>query len=75
MQTRSQGGTIIVNGMEQPVPSDGTVSSLLTSLDINLLRLGVAVALNGEVLPRAAWKEARLKDGDHVEVVRPSQGG
>ena len=75
MQTQSRIGSITVNGKPHPLPPDGTVSSLLTSLDISLQKLGVAVALNGEVLRRAEWKEARLKDGDQVEVVRPTQGG
>lgn len=75
MRTQSRDGTITVNGKEQALPADGAVSTLLTSLDINLQRLGVAVAVNGELVTRAEWNEARLKDGDHVEIVRPTQGG
>ena len=36
---------------------------------------GVAVARNGEVLPRAAWSDTTLVDGDVIEIVRPVQGG
>ncbi|MGG2362617.1 sulfur carrier protein ThiS [Salmonella enterica] len=36
---------------------------------------GLAIALNGAVLPRAAWDQAALKPGDDVEIVRPFQGG
>ena len=35
----------------------------------------VAVALNGEVVPRSAWEEHGLADGDRVEVVTAIQGG
>lgn len=36
---------------------------------------GVAVAVNEEVVPRAAWPEWRLADGDAVEIVTAVQGG
>ena len=36
---------------------------------------GVAVALNGTVVPRQAWGDTRLKAGDDVEIVRARQGG
>ena len=36
---------------------------------------GVAVALDGEVVPRSAWATTRLRDGHHVEVLRAVQGG
>ena len=36
---------------------------------------GIAVALNGEVVPRAEWSRKELRDGDAVEIVRAVQGG
>jgi sulfur carrier protein len=36
---------------------------------------GVAVALNGEVVPRGAWDERRVSDGDHIEALTAIQGG
>jgi sulfur carrier protein len=33
------------------------------------------VALNGEVVPRTAWRDTPLKPGDSVEIVRARQGG
>lgn len=35
---------------------------------------GVAVALNGDVVPRSAWDRA-LTDGDAVDVLTAVQGG
>lgn len=35
---------------------------------------GVAVALNGDVVPRSAWDRA-LTDGDDVDVLTAVQGG
>jgi sulfur carrier protein len=35
----------------------------------------VAVAVNGEVVPRSRWTETALADGDSVEVLSAAQGG
>jgi sulfur carrier protein len=36
---------------------------------------GIAVARNGEVVPRSAWPSTTLDAGDHLEVLGASQGG
>jgi sulfur carrier protein len=36
---------------------------------------GFAIALNGAVVPRAAWPATALHDGDRVEIIRAMQGG
>jgi sulfur carrier protein len=36
---------------------------------------GIAVALNGEVVPRSAWSTTSLDDNDRLEVLGASQGG
>lgn len=36
---------------------------------------GVAVAVDGEVVPRSRWDEVTLADGMRVEVLRAVQGG
>lgn len=38
-------------------------------------RSGVAVAVNGEVVPRSRWPATELADGDQVEVLTAVQGG
>ena len=35
----------------------------------------VAVAKNGEFVPRAAYANTNLTDGDEIEIVAPMQGG
>lgn len=65
--------TLTLNGAPEPlVPS---VAALLDRLGLDTQARGLAIALNGAVLPRAAWPEAALKAGDDVEIVRPFQGG
>ena len=67
--------TIVVNGEERPIPGDGDAFSLLRDLDIEPDQKGVAMAINGELVPRQEWESVRLAAGDHVELVRAVQGG
>jgi len=36
---------------------------------------GIAVAVDGEVIPSSRWAEQRLSEGQKVEVLRAVQGG
>ncbi|MFG3339693.1 sulfur carrier protein ThiS [Glycomyces sp. NPDC048151] len=42
---------------------------------VTAARRGIAVALNGEVVPRSEWDHHPLADGDAVEVLTATQGG
>lgn len=65
---------IRVNG--EPRDQDGaTIVELLTELGVEQRARGVAVAVNGEVVPRADWPHHRLADGDRVEALTAMQGG
>jgi sulfur carrier protein len=65
--------TIRVNGNDEALAAP-TVAALLRARGIERPR-GVAVALNGAVVPAAAWRQTRLAAGDEVEIVRPFGGG
>lgn len=65
---------IRLNGLHQTVAAT-TVTELLAGLGVDPERRGLAVAINGEVVPRRAWTERRLAAADDVEIVRPLQGG
>lgn len=65
--------TITVNGRERSCDPGTTVTDLLA--DLGLAPKGSAVAVNGEVLPRATWPERALGDGDDVDVLTAVQGG
>ncbi len=60
---------IVVNGETRNVSSGCTVSSLAPN------QRGVAVAVNREIVPRSQWGEARLAEGDRVEILEAAQGG
>jgi len=66
-------GEIRVNGRDEPLGA-GTLAELLAARGL-ADRRGVAVAVNGTVVPSAAWRERRLAAGDRVEIVRPFGGG
>jgi sulfur carrier protein len=36
---------------------------------------GVAVAINGEVVPRSTWEHTVMRSGDRVEIVTAAAGG
>ncbi len=70
----STGATFRLNGEERPL-SAATVTGLLEAQDIDLKRRGLAVAVNGAVVPRRAWGGTRLVPGDEVEIVKLFAGG
>ncbi|HEY3918841.1 MAG TPA: sulfur carrier protein ThiS [Stellaceae bacterium] len=64
---------VCVNGKDEQV-SAVTVAELLATRGITKPK-GVAVALNGAVVPASAWAAARLAAGDRIEIVKPFGGG
>jgi sulfur carrier protein len=62
-----------VNGVVQRAPEGVTVVEVVA--EVTTQNRGVAVAVNGEVVPRSTWPETRLYDGDRVEVLTAAQGG
>jgi sulfur carrier protein len=64
---------IRVNGKSEALAA-ATVAELLQARGIVRAR-GVAVAVNGTVVPAAHWPERRLAAGDEIEIVRPFGGG
>jgi sulfur carrier protein len=65
---------IRINGESEPLVA-GTIEALLAEKAVDTEQRGIAVALNGSVVPRAAWRNTALKPGDCVEIVRARQGG
>ena len=65
---------IQVNGKSEPLAA-ATLEALLAEKEVDTGRRGIAVALNGAVVPRAAWPATPLNAGDSIEIVRARQGG
>jgi sulfur carrier protein len=66
--------SIRVNGQDEPLAA-ATLSALLEEKAVDTGQRGIAVAVNGAIVPRAAWPQTQLRPGDSVEIVRARQGG
>jgi sulfur carrier protein len=67
--------TIELNGERVELAEAITVAQAVERLGAAGERRGIAVAVEGEVVPRSAWEETVLADGQRVEVVGAIQGG
>ncbi len=66
---------IVLNGESSDVGAGATVAAVLSRLGLDADARGVAVAVDGEVVPRAAWESFVLGEDAHVEVLTAMQGG
>jgi sulfur carrier protein len=67
---------LVVNGEARELPDALSVAELVAGEAPGLGDgRGVAVAVDAEVVPRSAWDETRLEDGQRVEVLAAMQGG
>ena len=66
--------SIRVNGQDEPLIA-GTLAALLEEKAVDTGQRGIAVAVNGAIVPRAAWPQTTLRPGDSIEIVRARQGG
>ncbi|MGN9810867.1 sulfur carrier protein ThiS [Micromonospora sp. BQ11] len=64
---------LTVNGAGRTLPGGSTVADLVRAVTDQ--QRGLAVAVNGEVVPRTGWPVTALRDGDRVEVLSAAQGG
>lgn len=64
---------VVINGNPQTLEPDTTVKALLQALESD--RPGVAVAVDGKVVPRSRHAETPLHAGAKIEVIRAVGGG
>ena len=67
--------TVVVNGEKVEIDGPARVVDVLQRIGVTVHAAGVAVARNGEVVPRSAWATAGLSAGDRIEVLHAVQGG
>ena len=67
--------TIELNGEPVEVMEPATVAAAVELSGAGGAQRGVAVAVDGEVVPRSAWDATELNEGQKVEVVGAIQGG
>ncbi len=66
---------VTLNGERRVLPEGATVGDAVEESGAQDGGRGVAVAVDGEVVPRGEWERVRLVDGQQVEVLRAVQGG
>jgi sulfur carrier protein len=66
---------LLINGEARESQAANVAELLTEELDEGHTRKGIAVALNGLVVPRTEWESARISKGDRVEIVRALPGG
>jgi thiazole synthase len=64
-----------VNGKSVALPDGATVEIAIEVSGAAAEQRGVAVAVDGEVVPRSAWEATRLREGQRIEVLAAIQGG
>jgi sulfur carrier protein len=74
MNQAATGANIRVNGQDEPLIV-ATLAALLEEKAVDTGQRGIAVAVNGAIVPRAAWPQTPLSPGDSIEIVRARQGG
>ena len=67
--------TIWLNGEERDLPAGVSLADAVEAAGAPTGRQGIAVAVDGEVVPRGEWERTELADGQRVEVVQAVQGG
>lgn len=66
---------VVLNGEPAELPDGASVAVAVHRAGVHEQARGVAVAVDGEVVPRGEWEHTRLADGGRVEVLRAVQGG
>ena len=66
---------VVVNGQPRELPAGASVQTIVAELSDSPQGRGLAVALDGEVVPRGQWESTPLGEGARLEVVVAVQGG
>jgi sulfur carrier protein len=66
---------VMLNGASRDLRDGATVTDAIDAAGAPESRAGVAVAVDGEVVPRSEWTDHALAEGQQVEVLQAVQGG
>ena len=64
-----------INGNAHRLSAVARIPDALEAVGIDREMRGVAVALNGEVVPRSRWQEVTIPAAACIEIVTATQGG
>lgn len=66
---------VVLNGRVRELVDGASVEAAVAASGAPSSMRGIAVAVEGEVVPRGEWKSRRLREGQQVEVLQAVQGG
>jgi sulfur carrier protein len=66
---------VVLNGEPHELREGATVVDAVQASGAHDSHAGIAVAVDGEVVPRGRWDDQLLADGQQVEVLQAVQGG
>jgi sulfur carrier protein len=66
---------VTINGKPERVGEITTIADLVAGMGKDPAGKGLAVALNGEVVPRRTWAQRAIADDDRIELLEAVQGG
>src|SRR4051794_41943957 len=66
---------VVLNGERRDLGDGATVREAVTATGAPGEGSGVAVALDGEVVPRRRWDDVPLRGGQRIEGVQAGEGG
>lgn len=66
---------VFVNGTQKELRDGAVVTDAIAIVRSDVTGRGVAVAVNGTVVPRGAWAATELNESDRVEVLTAVAGG
>ncbi|HSH66425.1 MAG TPA: sulfur carrier protein ThiS [Bacteroidia bacterium] len=67
---------IIINNQKKQLPELETISVQdLLHLEIPGKQMGVAVAINNQVVAKSQWANTSVSDKDTIMIIRATQGG
>jgi len=64
---------VTINGEPKQLQKNTTISEMLTQLDYQNEWLGVAI--NTTFISKTAHDQTIIKEGDHIDILSPIQGG
>ncbi len=73
MTDRSDTAAISINGTTEQVRVGVTVAELVSAWCPSTR--GIAVARNGDVVPKSRWSSTPVESGDQIEIVTAAAGG
>ncbi len=66
---------VIINGEPKELERELTVMELLERINVKYREVGLAVAVNEEVVPKSEYSTRKVREGDRVEIVQLVGGG